>query len=404
VPGDRAVDAQGAFGARVTYPAAASDVVDGTVPVSCSPDSGAVFPLGATMVACQTVDRAGNQGFAYFEVTVIDRSPAALHLENMTVYADDTMGARLTYAPAPSATDITGRPVSIECVPPSGTLLPIGDTLVACTAAAGTLNEARGSFTVTVLDPPPTVTVPGDIVAEATSPAGAAVTLPVTATDAQERPLLPLCTPASGATFPFGVTTVTCQATDDRGAITTSGPFTVTVHDTTAPRLTVPPDITITSCRAPNIGGPSATDAASSPVTLTSDKPTTFPLGITVVTHTARDARGNATTGTQRVTAALGDDPSCCPARMRIIRGTSNNDRLTGTGGRDCILGLGGHDQIHGGGGNDVISGGDGDDVIQGGSGNDQIFGGAGHNICIGGTGTDDLKQCGGPERPSDHL
>ena len=108
VPGDLDVDAQGAFGARVSYAATASDAVDGAVAVSCVPDAGAVFPLGTTPVSCRAVDGAGNQGFAYFAVTIADRSPAALHLADMTVDADDSTGARVVFTPPPSATDVAG--------------------------------------------------------------------------------------------------------------------------------------------------------------------------------------------------------------------------------------------------------------------------------------------------------
>ena len=153
VPGDSLVaDAQGAFGARVTYDATASDVVDGAVAVSCAPDAGAVFPLGATTVSCHAVDRAGNQSFAHFQVTVVDRSPATLRLADIIVDADAAIGSWVTFTPAPAATDIAGRPVAIECAPPSGSLFPTGATTVTCTGAPGTPNESEGSFTVMVVD------------------------------------------------------------------------------------------------------------------------------------------------------------------------------------------------------------------------------------------------------------
>jgi hypothetical protein len=320
-PSDLDVDAQGAFGARVTYAATAFDIVDGAVEVSCAPDAGAVFPLGLTPVSCRAVDRAGNQGFAHFNVTVRDRSPAALHLTDMTVDASDSTGARVTFAPAPMATDIAGRPVAIECFPPSGSLFPLGDTAVTCTAAPGTPNEASGTFMIKV-----------------------------------ER-------------------------------------------DTTPPVLTLsgPASVTITDCATPDLGAATATDAEGSFVTVSSDRPKTFPLGTTIVTYTARDASGNASTKAQTVTAVLGDDPSCCPAGTNVIIGTRAGEVIVGTPGRDCILGRGGGDRIDGGRGDDLISGGDGDDVIDGGGGDDHIFGGAGDDVLRGGVGMDHLE--GGPGR-----
>ena len=64
----------------------------------------------------------------------------------------------------------------------------------------------------------------------ATSPAGATVTFTATASD--DGSATTTCTPASGATFPIGTTTVECTATDDEGA-TASGSFLVTVRGAT---------------------------------------------------------------------------------------------------------------------------------------------------------------------------
>jgi hypothetical protein len=64
---------------------------------------------------------------------------------------------------------------------------------------------------------PPVVTVPADITAEATSPAGAIVTFSASASDLVDGTIAPTCTPGSGATFALGDTTVTCQAMDIAG-------------------------------------------------------------------------------------------------------------------------------------------------------------------------------------------
>jgi hypothetical protein len=54
----------------VTYTATATDLIDGTVAVSCSPPSGSVFPIGITTVHCTAVDSAGNSAAGSFTVTV----------------------------------------------------------------------------------------------------------------------------------------------------------------------------------------------------------------------------------------------------------------------------------------------------------------------------------------------
>jgi hypothetical protein len=107
------------------------------------------------------------------------------------------------------------------------------------------------------------------------------------------------------ATFPLGTSTVQVAVTD--GFSTTNASTTITVRDTKGPVVTPPPDITITGCNAPNVGTATAFDACTqTSATVTSNKPSRFPLGTTVVTYTAVDRLGNVGTATQRVTANLG--------------------------------------------------------------------------------------------------
>ena len=86
-------------------------------------------------------------------------------------------------------------------------------------ALVGTTASAT-SAAVTVADlTPPVLTVPGPIVVNATSPAGATVSYTATATDTVDPSPVVSCTPASGSTFPIGTTTVNCTATDASGNI-----------------------------------------------------------------------------------------------------------------------------------------------------------------------------------------
>lgn len=71
------VDAAGDGGAVVTYVQPnAVDLVDGPVPVNCSPASGSLFPLGSTTVSCTASDSRGNTATATFAVTVTAPTPA----------------------------------------------------------------------------------------------------------------------------------------------------------------------------------------------------------------------------------------------------------------------------------------------------------------------------------------
>jgi hypothetical protein len=260
-------------------------------------------------------------------------------------------------------------------------------------------NVKSGAFTLSadvfVLLPdttPPTVNVPEDIVVEAQSPSGAAVAFNVSAVDDKDGDVPATATPPSGSVFPLGETTVDAVATDfagNRGTAT----FVVRVVDTTPPVLTVPPDITIRACDRPDIGTASATDVASTP-SVTNDAPSIFPLGLTVVTWRAVDPSGNAATGTQRVTAELGDDPSCCPIGTKVIVGSAASDVILGTAGSDCILSRGGNDVINALGGDDFISGGAGNDTIVAGFGNDLVMSGPGDDVVDAGPG-DDIVNAG---------
>ena len=63
--------ATGPGGAIVTYgPASATDAVDVSVAVACSPASGALFSLGNTAVTCTATDAANNTASGTFLVTV----------------------------------------------------------------------------------------------------------------------------------------------------------------------------------------------------------------------------------------------------------------------------------------------------------------------------------------------
>ena len=126
--------------------------------------------------------------------------------------AADATGAIVTYDPG--ATDNVGV-TSVVCVPPSGSLFPVGTTQVTCTASDAAGNTASASFSVIVKDvTAPVVQKPSDIVAEATAAAGAAVTFSLPAASDAVGVTSVSCSPVSGATFAIGSTVVTCRATD----------------------------------------------------------------------------------------------------------------------------------------------------------------------------------------------
>jgi hypothetical protein len=70
-PSDVAVHAKTKTGVVVTYTnPTATDLVDGSVPVKCTPPSGSTFPIGTTTVTCTATDKSGNTASTTFHVIV----------------------------------------------------------------------------------------------------------------------------------------------------------------------------------------------------------------------------------------------------------------------------------------------------------------------------------------------
>ena len=63
-------EAPDASGTTVYYAASATDDRDPNPTVTCTPQSGSVFPLGTTTVHCQAQDRSGNVAAGSFVVSV----------------------------------------------------------------------------------------------------------------------------------------------------------------------------------------------------------------------------------------------------------------------------------------------------------------------------------------------
>ncbi|MFY0529160.1 ELWxxDGT repeat protein [Archangium gephyra] len=138
---------------------------------------------------------------------------------------------------------------------------------------------------------------PGPYTAEATSAMGASVAFsPVWVDEAHEPRPSVRYSHEPGAVFPLGVTQVSAVA--GPGASCT---FPITVKDTTAPVVTCPAEQTVQAAQASGAGVeyPAATvhDAVSTPeVTYSTPSGSTFPVGTTLVTVSARDAAGNSAT------------------------------------------------------------------------------------------------------------
>lgn len=98
--------------------------------------------------------------------------------------------------------------------------------------------------------------------------------------------------------FPVGKTTITWTATTATAEVTATQ--TVTLQDTTGPRITPPPCLTfeatgaLTKLTPDDYGSATATDAPSGVRSITNNAPTAgFPIGLTFIKYTATDNRNN---------------------------------------------------------------------------------------------------------------
>lgn len=128
----------------------------------------------------------------------------------------------------------------------------------------------RGAWTIpnaTQLDRAPVssctnATVPADATCHATA---TAATFNASASDPDGNPVTVTLTPTGP--FSLGTTTVTITSSDNQGAASTCTPQ-LTVRDVTAPIITAPPPVTLTSCAASqgiNVGTATASDNCTTP-------------------------------------------------------------------------------------------------------------------------------------------
>ena len=234
---------------------------------------------------------------------------AALDNGQVTL-ASKAEGAGSVYQTAPicgsGQTPAPGGCVSVTLLDAGGVVLPPGSPTTPAVVRFMGLTGHFSTWAVAITTPidviPPVLTgVPGPITAEATGPAGAAVTYtPPSANDAVSGPAPVSCQPPSNSPFPLGSTAVICTATDGAGN-SASASFTVTVSDTTPPTLSgVPVNMTVPATGPdgavvtwPN---PTATDAVSGilPVVCAPPSGSNFPVGNTAVACTATDGAGNS--------------------------------------------------------------------------------------------------------------
>ncbi|MCX6275151.1 MAG: HYR domain-containing protein [Bacteroidetes bacterium] len=309
----------GLCSAVVSYSASASDNCSGAT-VSCSPSSGSIFPAGVTTVNCIATDAAGNTSACSFTVTINDNENPTANCPANIIQGNDVgdCGAIVTYT-ATASDNCAGATVS--CLPVSGGAFPVGVTTVNCIATDASGNTGTCSFTVTVNDNEnPVAHCPASI-QQSNDPGlcSAVVAYSAFASDNCSGVSI-ACLPAT-TTFPVGVSTVTCTATDAAGNTNTCS-FTVTIFDTENPTANCPAAITQSNdaglCSAVVSYSASASDNCSGATVSCSPSPgSIFPAGVTTVNCIATDAAGNTSACSFTVTVLDNENPIAnCPGNI----------------------------------------------------------------------------------------
>ena len=293
-------EASSEAGAPVSFAVGAEDAVDGSVEATCSPAAGEVLPIGTTEVACAAQDTSGNDVAGTFAVEVVDSTPPVITAPtSVEAEAKGPEGTPVSYRAR--AQDRADSGVSVGCAPPGGTLFPLGETSVECTARDEAGNVSRQEFTVTVLDStPPALTLPAAIAVEE----GAPVTYSAEARDAVDGASVVECSVPQGRILGLGTTRVVCTSEDGAGNVARKT-FVVRVGDTTAPILRLPNDLRV-EARGPRtpvayVASAREPGGRSAPIRCVPASRSRFRLGTTTVRCSASDAHGNTARGTFEV-------------------------------------------------------------------------------------------------------
>ena len=275
----------------------AFDIVDPSVTVTHNmPDS---FPLGITIVTWTARDSSGNMAIYNQFVVINDRTSPDITAPDDTVIEATGLLTLVNLGTATAADLVDTTPTITNDAPTS---FPIGTTTVTWTATDDFHNSATDIQLVTVQDTTdPVLMLPADITKEATGILTMVDIGTATVTDNVDSITATNDAPDS---YSLGETLITWTATDNSGNTATAIQR-VTVQDTTNPTITAPPDINAEATgqlTTIELGSPTVSDIVDSNVAVTSDAPTSFPIGTTTVTWTAIDSMGNSATATQIVT------------------------------------------------------------------------------------------------------
>ena len=207
----------------------------GPVEIVCSPASGSLFKLGSTLVRCTATSSAGERAEAQFPVNIVDDTIPYLKIPDGDIVVEQNQegGADVLFDAA-AYDDIDGD-LRVSCDHQSGSVFPVGTTLVTCTATDFSLNPAVGRFNVIVRGKGRlTIRAPERLLVEAANREGGYADYEVTAYGTEDPSPKVKCDPEPGSFVPMGFSTVYCFAEDRFGNVA-EAKFEVQVVDSIGP-------------------------------------------------------------------------------------------------------------------------------------------------------------------------
>jgi hypothetical protein len=335
VPTDMTVEATRASGVAVAFHVSAADPPHARPPVSCTPSSGSLFPMGTTTVTCSATDAAGNTGTAKFRVTVAyfcAGRPATIVGSDASESLMGTSGDDVIVALGGDDT-VTGRAGRDRICGGLG-----NDSLDGGEGADVILGGPERDYLVGGGGPDQLDGGPG----------------------------------RDGLSDGEGNDTVWGGPGDD---VFHTGPGTNTIHGDDGD------DLILVERGANTVDGGTGIDWVDFQAAPTGQ---TVRLADYPGVENVRGSRyGDTITGNGSANQLLGEGGN------DSIWGGDGNDTISGGDGEDVLRGEGGADTLSGGDGKDTLSGGTGDDTLTGDDGNDTLNGDEGTDKVTGGAGTD---------------
>jgi exo-beta-1,3-glucanase (GH17 family) len=360
-------------------------------------------------------------------------APELAAVADVTIDTTDPAGMAVAFD-LPAATDAVDSNPAVECTPPSGTLFPVGSTVVTCTARDRAGNSSSRSFHAMVrpaaldrFEPNPrgTPTSVGSVsesrLLAATSSTADRDWYAMTA--AQTGVFTVLATPHDGASQIVikirrsGIPGTAARGVGRADVLATAGesflvfvrartvePVFYDLHMLNQLHVAITNGLSVPAGRLTITGSGAADDIRIA----------TSEAGLSATVNGVSYSAAQLTTlyGPAEITSIQAKGRGGAD-RIEVAKDVAIAARLVGGGGNDTLIGGGGADQLIAGAGDDSACGQAGDDVLRGQAGDDTLIGGPGRDSMTAELGLDllltdlddllvDLGSDGGMSRPDE--